>query len=145
MRLNAQLDVVADRAQLQVTLERFESRFDLAQLHVSYPERPCLVAGIKAAQQVMAVALLGILEFVLEQLELEGVAIDGLARLGQGDFHKPPGLAGLLVRGAQLVQEGVAFPGPLAGAPPPPPRAQEPSPLSPAGGRVLFSAGLPPG
>src|SRR2546425_10991567 len=66
VRLNAQLDVVADRAQWQVTLERFEGRLDLAQLHVAFPERPCLVASAKATQQVMAVALLGLLEFVLE-------------------------------------------------------------------------------
>src|SRR5207245_9794205 len=105
-------------------------------------ERSRLVVGAKATQQVMAVALLGPLEFVLEQLELEGVAIDGLAGLGQGDLHKPPGLAGLLVRSAQLVQQRVPFPGPLAGAPQHPERAQEPGQLAPADGPLLLTAAL---
>src|SRR5207249_211710 len=130
---------MADGAQLQVALEGFESRLDLAQLHVALPQRPGLVAGTKAAQQIMAIALLGLLELVLEQLKLEGVAMDGLARLGQGDSHKAPGLAGLLVRGAQLVQQRVAFPGPLTGAAQPTERAQEPSQLAPTDGPFLLA------
>jgi serine protease Do len=88
---------------------------EAVRLHVAFPQRSSLVARAKAAQQIMTVALLGGFEFVLEQFEFERVATDGLAGRRHGELDKAPGLAGFLVRGPQLVQERVAFPGPLPG------------------------------
>jgi hypothetical protein len=82
VRLDAQLDVVADGSQVQVTFERFEGGLDFGQLHIQLPKRARLVASAKATQQVMSVALLGLLEFVFQQLELKGVPVDRLTRLG---------------------------------------------------------------
>ena len=70
-------------------------------------------------------------EFGFQQLEPEGVPVHRLARRWQGDFHEPPRAAGSLVRGPQFVQERVAFPGALAGAPQRAQRAQEAGEFAP--------------
>src|SRR5213593_4400197 len=90
----------------------------------------------------MAVAILCLLEFVFQHLELEGIAINRLTGLGRFDFYKAPGLAGLLVRSAQLVQERVAFPGSLTSAAQRPQGAQEPSQLAPTNGPLLLASAL---
>jgi len=113
VRLNARLDVVADRAQAQVAFQGLEDAFDLAQLQVAFPERSGLLAGAKGAQQGVAVACLSLLQFIFEQFKFEGAGVHRRARFGQGDLHEAPRAAGGFVRGAELVQERVAFPGAL--------------------------------
>src|SRR5688572_24513763 len=104
VRLNPPLAMVPDGAQVQVALERFEGRFDFGQLHILFPQRTSRVAGAKAAQEVMAIARLGLAQLVLQQREGKRVAVHRLARRRERNGDEGPGLARGLVRGTELVQ-----------------------------------------
>src|ERR1700680_1979394 len=101
VRVDAMLQLMADGAYAEFTLERSEDRFDLCQLHVPRPQHAGISGGQVGAQQVVSVAPFRLLEFFLIHTKLESLPCYLLAFLRYLHLHEMESAARLGFRGTQ--------------------------------------------
>src|SRR5437016_4709940 len=86
---------MVEGANLQIGFEAAEGGFNLGQLHIEFPELFWIVSVEIGAQQIMAIARLGLLKLLFVQTKREGLARDRFARFRQtqlDELKRPPRL-----------------------------------------------------
>src|ERR1035441_4990711 len=89
MCIGPMFQLMTDGPDAQLAFQRAEHTLDLGQLHVARPQHRGIFAGEVAAQQIVAVTLLGGFQFGLVHLKREGLASDSLARCRHLNLHEP--------------------------------------------------------
>src|SRR5215471_17662070 len=98
-----------DGPDAEFAFQRSEHTLDLRQLHVACPQYGQIFAREIAAQQIMAVALLGSFELRLVGVKREGMAPDLFILPRKLNLHKAESAARFLLRRPDTHQQLVAL------------------------------------